>query len=342
MHTITIQASRSYPVHIGNGLLERIGLLLSTLADGKVFVVTDSTVAPLYLACVCHSLRESGFEVFTASIPAGEASKNLTNYSMLLQLLSEKQMTRRDTVLALGGGMITDLAGFVAATFLRGIRLVLLPTTLLAMLDACVGGKTALDLPSGKNLVGTFYQPALVLCDPSTLETLPSAVFHDGCAEAIKAAVLRDPALFAHLQAEGCRFDREYVISRCIEIKAALVQADEFDRSTRQLLNLGHTIGHAIEQLSAYRISHGSAVSIGLATLARVYCQDSAQIEQVLRQFSLPIHTQYSADALAAAACHDKKRAGNEITLVIPHAIGRCTLAHIPIQQLSSIFKAGL
>ena len=342
MSTVTVQASRTYEVKIQRGILDCVGQELSAIAKGQVFVVTDSIVASLYLARVYQSLTAAGFRVFTASIPAGEASKNLEHYVNLLNLFAEKHLTRSDTVLALGGGVVGDLAGFAAATFLRGIRLVQVPTTLLAMVDSSVGGKTAVDLSAGKNLVGAFHQPSLVLCDPEVLNSLSPEVFRDGCAEVIKTAILFDPALFSHLQAHGPDFDREYVITRCVECKRDVVCADEFDTGSRQLLNLGHTIGHAIEQLSGFCISHGSAVAMGTAIMARQFCEKPQEIEGLLQQFGLPIRTTFSARLLAEAALSDKKRTGDTLTLVVPHAVGNCTLQKILVAQLQSTIEAGL
>ncbi len=342
MQTLTIQTVPSYPVKIARGLLSQVGAELSTLAQGQVFVVTDSNVAPLYLSRLCDSLTAAGFQVSSFSLPAGEASKNLQSYTQLLQLLAQKHLTRANTILALGGGVVSDLAGFAAATYLRGLRWVIVPTTLLAMVDAAVGGKTGLDLPAGKNLVGAVHQPAMVLCDPQLLDTLPAACLRDGCAEVIKYAILADPQLFSHLRAHGSDFDRETVILRCLSIKAQLIAEDAHDHGRRRLLNLGHTVAHAIEQLSGYSIPHGCAVAIGLAVFSRSLCRDSAAVEALLQQFSLPLRTQYSAAQLCTAALSDKKRSSDGITLVVPHAIGQCTLEAVSLERLRCIIEAGL
>ena len=187
----------------------------------------------------------------------------------LLNFLAENKLTRSDALIALGGGVVGDLTGFAAATYLRGIDYIQIPTTLLAAVDSSVGGKTAIDLPSGKNLVGAFYQPKLVLCDTDTLNTLPEDIFRDGCAEVIKYGVLYDAELFAHLDESGLSFDREAVIARCVELKRDVVAEDEFDRGKRQKLNLGHTIGHGIEACSGYGISHGKAVAMGMTIITK-------------------------------------------------------------------------
>lgn len=205
-----------------------------------------------------------------------------------------------------------------------------------------VGGKTAIDLPEGKNLVGAFHQPAAVVCDPQLLDTLPPDVLRDGCAEALKTAVLFDPDLFSHLAARGTDFDRMTVLPRCIACKRDAVCADEFDRGARQLLNLGHTAGHAIEALSGYRIAHGHAVAIGLAMMARAFCRDATEIEAALTRLGLPTRTEFSPERLAQAALADKKRTGERITLVIPRAIGDCGLREVPVDTLPDIFERGM
>lgn len=262
---IDIPVSQPYRVDIAPGLLDDLGRYVSS--GTAALVVTEEHVAPLLLERACRALRDAGVRAVPAILPAGEETKSLAQYAALLHKLAEAGLTRADTVVALGGGVIGDLAGFAAATWLRGIRLVQVPTTLLAMVDSSVGGKTAIDLPEGKNLVGAFHQPAAVVCDQQLLDTLPPDVLCDGCAEALKTAVLFDPDLFSHLAARGTDFDRMTVLPRCIACKRDAVCADEFDRGARQLLNLGHTAGHAIETLSGYRISHGHAVAIGLAIM---------------------------------------------------------------------------
>lgn len=342
MNTVRVTASSTYEVKIGSGLLAELGQETRAVTKGSVLVVTDETVAPLYLAKVYQSLKAAGLNVHTASVPAGERTKCVEYYVNLLNILAAKQLTRTDAAIALGGGVVGDLTGFAAATYLRGIPLIQVPTTLLAMVDSSVGGKTAIDLPAGKNLVGAFHQPSLVLCDPDALNTLPAATFRDGCAEVIKTAILFDPQLFAHLRERGTDFDREYVITRCVECKRDVVCADEFDKGERQKLNLGHTIGHAIEQCSHFTVSHGQAVAIGTAMMARAFYPNPKEIESVLHTFGLPTETDFSAEALANAALSDKKRAGDTLTLVVPRAIGGCTLEKIPVTELQPIIEAGM
>ena len=341
MNIVKVNASRSYEVKIGRGLLESIGSEVRRFTSGKVLVVTDETVASLYLAKVYRLLTAEGLTVATASVPAGEASKSTENYVNLLNILAAKQLTRSDAVIALGGGVVGDLAGFAAATYLRGIPVIQVPTTLLAMVDSSVGGKTAIDLPIGKNLVGAFHQPSLVLCDPDVLNTLPEETFRDGCAEVIKTAILFDSSLFSHLREHGTDFDREYVITRCVECKRDVVCQDEFDTGERQKLNLGHTIGHAVEALSGYTIPHGQAVAIGTAIMCRAFCPQKEAILSVLQKFGLPTATDFLPEDLASAALSDKKRLGNSVTIVVPEQIGSCCLKKIPVSELLTVIKAG-
>lgn len=341
MNTVHVSASRPYDVKIGRGLLADIGAEAAGITRGHVLVVSDENVAPLYLAKVVADLRQAGLTVSSVSLPAGEATKSIEYYVNLLNILAAKRLTRSDAVIALGGGVIGDLAGFAAATYLRGIPVVQIPTTLLAMVDSSVGGKTAIDLPAGKNLVGAFHQPSLVLCDPDVLSTLPEDVFRDGCAEVVKTAVLFDRELFDHLRERGTAFDREKVISRCVALKRDVVCRDEFDTGERQLLNLGHTVGHAIERCSGYSVSHGRAVAVGAAIMARAFSEDADEIVSVLRAFGLPTQTEFSPEELAAAALADKKRSGDTVTLVIPERIGKASLKPIPVGDLPTVIKAG-
>ncbi len=261
----------------------------------------------------------------------------------LLNFLARNKLTRTDLIVALGGGVVGDLAGFAAASYLRGIRFIQVPTTLLAAVDSSVGGKTAIDLPAGKNLAGAFCQPSLVLCDTDTLNSLPPDIFRDGCAEVIKYGVLYDPALFAHLEEKGLAFDREAVITRCVEWKRDVVMEDEFDTGARMKLNLGHTIGHGVEARSHFGISHGKAVAIGMAIVSRAsHCSDNGKILGILHKFGLPVSTQYTAEDLYTYTLSDKKRTGGTVNLILPRSIGRCDIVPTPVENLKSFIQAGL
>ncbi len=350
MKTIEVTASRSYQVLIGSGLLSALGREVKKLCKAsKVAIVSDSNVFPLYGERAASSLREAGFEVIDFVFPAGEESKNGRIYLELLNFLAENHITRSDCLIALGGGVVGDLTGFAAATFLRGIDFIQVPTTLLAAVDSSVGGKTAIDLPAGKNLCGAFYHPKLVLCDTDTLNTLPEDIFRDGCAEVIKYGILYDPALFAHLTQFGLAFHREDVIARCVELKRDVVMEDEFDTGARMKLNLGHTIGHGVEAQSHFSISHGKAVAIGMAIVARAAqrqelctAETKEQIVALIQQFGLPTETEYDAESLYKSALSDKKRAGGTVNLIVPIAIGNCILYPIEVTKLQSLIQEGL
>ena len=344
MTTVTVNASKTYEIKIGPGLLAGLGMEVRKLTKAeKVCIVSDSNVFPLFGKAAADSLERAGFAVDTFVFPAGEEHKSAETYLQLLRFLARSHLTRSDCIVALGGGVVGDLAGFAAATYLRGIRFVQVPTTLLAAVDSSVGGKTAIDLPEGKNLVGAFYQPSLVLCDTDVLHTLPEEIFRDGCAEVIKYGILYDPQLFAYLEQTGLSFDLETVIRCCVERKRDAVMEDEFDTGARMKLNLGHTIGHAVESCSHFALSHGKGVAIGTAIVARaVSCRDADRILGLLRKFGLPTGIDYPAEILAAAALSDKKRSGGVIQMIIPVAIGQCEIQAIPVSRLESFIQAGL
>ena len=345
MKTIKVTASKSYDVLIGAGLLNTLGQhLLSALNKScKVAIISDSNVWPLYGEITTNSLTDAGFSAVNFVFAAGESSKNADTYLRILNFLAENQLTRSDAVLALGGGVTGDMTGFAAATFLRGIRYIQVPTTLLAMVDSSIGGKTAIDLPVGKNLVGAFYQPNLVLCDLDTLNTLPPSVFCDGCAEVIKYGILYDRELFEHLFANGLKFDREAVIARCVELKRNVVSEDEFDTGARQKLNLGHTIGHGVEAQSNFSVTHGQAVSIGMAIVCKAGCPEIyTELCAVLKKFNLPTTTAFTANQLYSSALSDKKRAGGTVNLIIPREIGHCEIVPTPVEKLESFIEEGL
>ena len=344
MNTVTVNASRSYDILIGSGLLPALGPQVQKLGKAAtVCIVSDSNVWPFYGETALKSLKDSGLEAISFIFPAGESSKSGTTFLNLLNFLAEHKLTRSDLIVALGGGVVGDLAGFAAASYLRGIRYIQVPTTVLAAVDSSVGGKTAIDLPAGKNLAGAFWQPSLVLCDTDTLNTLPEEIFRDGCAEVIKYAVLYDHTLFRNLECWGPMFDREKIIARCVELKRDVVMADEFDTGARMKLNLGHTIGHGVEAGSNFALSHGKSVSIGMAIVTRAArCRDTDRILSMLKKFDLPLTTRQSAEAIFQYTLSDKKRSGDTVSLIIPIAIGDCRIVPTPVERLKSFIEAGL
>ena len=349
METISVHASRDYEVRIGSGLLTRTGELSAPLIKGRhAMIVSDSNVWPLYGAMVQASLEDAGFQVDHFVFPAGEQSKNTDTLVQLLTCLAQMGMTRSDAVFALGGGVTGDMAGLAASLYLRGIPCVQLPTSLLSVVDSSVGGKTAVDLDHGKNQAGCFHQPAMVLCDPALLETLPDAEYRAGCAEIIKTAVLFSPELFQQLKTTPIREQFEPVIAACVGMKRDVVQNDEFDRGQRALLNLGHTIGHAVEACSNFTILHGEGVAIGFAAITRAAVEkgicDPALLPQVLdilKQYGLPTEVSYPLADIQKAAEADKKRSGSVTKFVVPEAMGRCRTEPVPAAEVAGWLKAG-
>lgn len=348
--TVRINASKSYDVVIGGGILDSVGEMCAELFNGgKVVIITDDKVADLYLARVRRSFKQAGYEVISFIFKNGEESKNIGTLSDILEFMAENQVTRSDTVAALGGGVAGDMAGFAAAVYLRGVRFVQIPTTLLAAVDSSVGGKTAVDLKAGKNLAGAFYQPELVVCDYLTLDTLSPEVFSQGMAEVIKYGVIFDRELFDSLKDGSAKEKIESVIKRCVELKRDVVVADERDKGERQLLNFGHTIGHAVEKCSNFGISHGYAVAIGMVIAAKAsYSKGwserdcTPEIVSALQSYSLPVKCDFTAQELFDVTLNDKKRAGADIKLVVPERIGKCVLKKTPVGDVLDFIKCGI
>lgn len=349
MTIVPVNASRHYEIHIDTGLLDRVGAELQAVCHCQsVLLVCGDIVNGLYADRVQKSLEDAGCRVVRFVYPHGEASKTPETYLRLLNTLAENGMTRSDAVVALGGGVTGDLSGFAAATYQRGVPYLQVPTTLLAAVDSSVGGKTAIDLPAGKNLAGAFYQPVKVLCDPAALDTLPEDVFTDGCAEVIKYGIIWSPALFQQLK-QPIRPQVEDVIAQCVSIKRDIVQADEFDTGIRGILNFGHTIGHAIEKCSHYGISHGSAVAAGMVLMTRAaylngVCEQTCleQVVGLIRQYGLPLTTDFAPDDILEAMRSDKKRSGSSISLILPEAIGKCRIEKMSVEAMKAFVRPAL
>ena len=349
MRKVTVNASRIYDVIIEKGILDRAGEeSAKVIKPCAAAILTDTNVAPLYAERLEKSLAAAGFSTVRFTIEAGEESKSAESYLIFLNFLADNKITRTDCIFALGGGVVGDLGGFAAATYLRGIKFIQIPTTLLAMVDSSVGGKTAIDIPAGKNLVGAFYQPSLVLCDYEALDTLPNNIFADGCAEVIKYGIINNKPLFEKLKSP-IKEQIEDIIENCVKDKRDVVNADERDVGVRQLLNLGHTAAHSIETLSSFEISHGSAVAIGMAIIMRAAVSlglcakdELCDLLAMLKAYGLPVECSYSARELAEIAMGDKKRAGGKITLVMPYGIGDSRLYPISVDALEDIFRRGL
>jgi 3-dehydroquinate synthase len=324
--------SGEYPIHIGDGILQHVGDALraaSAPAGTTVAVVSNTVVAPLYAEQVVESLQAAGFMPFTCIIADGEQHKTLDTIRALYDRFLAGDLDRGSTVLALGGGVTGDIAGFAAASFMRGVRFAQVPTTLLAMTDASVGGKTGVDLPQGKNLVGAFKQPEMVFIDLAVLETLPPEEVRCGMAELIKHAIIEEPGLFDELEASQAPITSSQ-LARSIQVKIDVVEQDPFEGGRRAALNLGHTTAHALERLSDYGMGHGEAVSIGMVAAARIATTiglaESAVVERIkamLAAWGLPTTCPpYGAQAIWEAMAHDKKKRGKVLRWVLPREIG--------------------
>lgn len=345
MRTIHVPTGAPYEVHVERGLLRSCGALLTETTRARRFaIVSDDTVFALYGETLKSAIQEAGAEAAAFVFPHGEASKSHETLLSLYAFLCENQITRTDALIALGGGVTGDLTGFAAATYLRGLPYVQIPTTLLAQVDSSVGGKTAVNLPAGKNLVGAFYQPKCVICDPETLSTLPAEEFACGMAEVIKYGMIRDSRLFDTLCAHTV--DTIYsvldeIIARCIEIKRDLVAEDEFDTGARMLLNFGHTIGHAIERYTDFAWSHGQAVAAGMALISRRTADDSvtARLCRCLEQYQLPTESPAAMTELLPLCANDKKRTGAKLTYVACETVGNGTLRKVSVEEFMTAMK---
>ena len=348
LHTVEVTASKPYRVEIGRNVLAACGEAIRPHTKAKrIAVITDTTVEALYAPTVCESLSSAGFTVSLFAFAPGEVHKTLQTVAQILDFLTQNGLTRSDCIVALGGGIVGDVAGFAASVYLRGISVIQLPTTFLAAIDSSVGGKTGVNLPAGKNLAGAFWQPAYVLCDCACFQTLPRETFLDGAAEAVKYGVIADPKLFESLEQDQLKCGIETTVARCVAIKSEFVAADEFDRGLRQILNFGHTLGHAVEKCSDYAVTHGHAVAVGMAAAAKTavrlgMCDAavSARIEALLSVLGLPIKTEIDAELLSTVMKNDKKAAGDEITLILPEKIGACRLYAVATAELKTIFAA--
>lgn len=349
MRRITVNASTTYDIVIDKGAIDRVGEYAAESGlSGKACIISDSNVAPIYMERVKNSLKKSGFSVCEYVFPAGEASKNAQTFVDILNFLAENHLSRKDTLFALGGGVTGDLTGFSAATYMRGIKFVQIPTSLLAAVDSSVGGKTGIDLEAGKNLAGAFYQPRLVVFDPDVLRTLPEEYFSDGMAEVIKYAMIRGRDI-EKLILEDTNKNLEEIITRCVEIKRDIVSEDEFESGVRQILNFGHTAGHAIEAEADYKLSHGRCVAIGMYIVTKAWekrglCKKGTceTLLKMLDKFSLEKSSPYSPQTLTERAKSDKKASGDSVNLIAPVSLGECEIVKISMNEFMSILEEGM
>lgn len=323
----------SYPIYIENGILPHAGEYISKFYHGKkIILISDDNVFPLYGETVLNSLQN--YECHTLVLPHGEPTKSFESLPKIYSAMLDAKISRSDLVIALGGGVIGDLAGFAASSFLRGVKLVQIPTSLLAQVDSSVGGKVAVDLPQGKNLVGAFFHPKMVLIDPDVLNTLPTRYINDGMGEVIKYGCIKDVTLFnalkVHTSFEDLKPELASIIARCVDIKRIVVEHDQFDTGERMLLNFGHTLAHTIEQYYHYeRESHGEAVAIGMYQICKIaeekgLTKDGCanEIKQLLQTYGLPFSCNLPIDDLTGAIKLDKKNLNNHLNVVLLHTIG--------------------
>jgi 3-dehydroquinate synthase len=329
----------SYDICLGDGLLAHAGKLLLSrgLRPGPAAIVTNPDVAALYGELLCDALGQAGFAPTLCTVPEGEQHKTLATVASIYDQLLAAGLDRRSPVIALGGGVVGDMTGFAAATYLRGVPFVQIPTTLLSMVDASVGGKTGVDLPQGKNLVGAFKQPHVVIMDAAVLASLPAVEFRSGLAEVIKHGIIGDPNLFMQLEGHGPT-SMTQLLADAVRVKVRIVEEDPFEQGRRALLNLGHTFGHAIELVSDFRVRHGEGVALGLVASARMaaalgLCSPALadRITALVDRHGLPTSLSgYDADAIVAAMGHDKKRVGKTLRFVIPRGLGDVALIDDP------------
>ncbi|MBQ9413650.1 MAG: 3-dehydroquinate synthase [Clostridia bacterium] len=350
---LPVNTGRPYDILLGRGLLGQAGTFIREVCPLSVraMVVTDSNVAPLYADAVRDSLIRAGFStVCVFAFEAGETHKRIETVTAMYGALAKGQFDRRDVIVALGGGVTGDMAGFAAATWMRGIRFVQIPTTLLAQVDSSIGGKTGVDIAEGKNLVGAFWQPVRVIADIDTLSTLPEPYVVDGMGEVIKSASIRDAALFELLERTN-DFSPEWlteIVRRCMEIKRAVVEADERERGERKLLNFGHTLGHALEKELHYTgISHGCAVAVGMAAVTAAAekagltaAGTTARLAALLQKYHLPTDSPVPLETFLPHVTLDKKAAGGEVDLVLLENIGNAYCKRMKIADLSTFFES--
>lgn len=346
MKTITVKTSQSYDVMIGSGLLNDAGKYISdVLKSRRTVIVSDDNVYPLYGEKLKNLLESVGFDVKEFVFPHGEQSKSHETLLNLYGFLASQNITRSDSVIALGGGVTGDLTGFAAASFLRGIDYVQIPTSLLAQIDSSVGGKTAVDIPAGKNLVGAFKQPRLVLADTDTLSTLPDTFFDDGMGEAVKYGMIWSSELFELIAGGNIKDHLEEMIVKCIDIKREVVETDEFDKGLRMILNFGHTLGHSIEKTQSFcGLSHGKAVAVGMYLMTRAAEKHgiiteniSDRLKKCLEVNNLPYSVDIPAETLFRNSVNDKKRFSDDISVIICKTIGKADIVKMPIEDYKKL-----
>ncbi len=347
MKSLKVNVGKGYEILIEKGIISSSGDYIKEISKAKkVCLISDTNVYPIYKDKVIKSLEENGFKVIKYVFEAGESSKTIQTVTKMVEFMAENALTRNDLVVALGGGVCGDMAGFAASIYLRGIEFVQIPTSLLAQVDSSVGGKTAVDLPQGKNLCGAFHQPCLVLIDPDTLKTLTPKYFSDGMAEAIKMGCIKSASLFEKIEKEDAKEIIEDIIYECVSLKATVVENDEKEKGERALLNFGHTAGHAIEKLHNFTtISHGEAVGIGMVIVTKASEANGItekgtadRIIKVLEKYNLKTEDTNSLKDIITAMNSDKKRTGTAINFILLYSIGESFINPINNEEISKFF----
>ena len=347
MKKLTVNVGKSYDILIEKGILQNAGEYVKTVSNAnKICLISETNVYPIYGDKIKKSLEDAGYQVYTFIFEAGEASKKTSTVIEMVEFMAQNELTRKDLVVALGGGVTGDMAGFAASIYLRGIDFVQIPTSLLAQVDSSVGGKTAVDLPQGKNLCGAFHQPILVLIDPNTLDTLSPHFFSDGLAEAIKMGCIKSASLFDKIKNQDAHDIIDEIIYECDALKAGVVERDEKENGERALLNFGHTAGHAIEKLHNFTtISHGEAVGIGMVLISKAgeangitKSGTADEIAEVLKKYNLMTSDSHALADIVTAMNADKKRTATAINFTLIRSIGDGFNQKIKYEDIPNFF----
>lgn len=348
METIEVKTSRKYHVQLGQGLISVLPQLIEPLCEGwKIGVITDDTVNSLYAAKATEALDICGYTVYKYVIPHGEDFKTITTLSGILEYLANCHLTRKDYLISIGGGVIGDITGLAAALYMRGIQFIQVPTTLLSMVDASVGGKTAVDLQAGKNLIGAFWQPSMVVADTQIISNLPDDIFAEGMAEVIKSDLIANAGIVKMIQACTVKEYIDQVVTNCIKMKRDVVEQDEYEtKGLRKVLNMGHTVAHAIEKLSNYTVSHGIAVATGLVWEAKIACclglckeKLVNEIKDAVYAYQLYYEVPFTVDAMIEAMKSDKKNDDYKIDFVFPITYGKWEERKLDTNELKKIIN---
>ena len=348
METIEVNTSRKYNVQLGQGLISILPQLVEPFCTGrKIGIITDDTVDALYANNVVEALTVCNYSVYKYVIPHGEESKNVSTLSGILEYFASFHFTRKDIFISIGGGVVGDITGLAAALYMRGIQFIQVPTTLLSMVDASVGGKTAVDLQAGKNLIGAFWQPSMVIADTQIITNLPEDIFAEGMAEVIKSDLIADAGIVKMIQQGTVKEHIDQMVASCIKMKRDVVEQDEYEtKGLRKVLNMGHTVAHAIEKLSNFTVSHGIAVATGLVWEAKIacylrLCKETfvSEIKEAVDAYQLYYEVPFTVDAMVEAMKSDKKNEDRRIDFVFPITYGKWEERKLETNELKEIIN---